>query len=212
MALVFIDLDGTLIEGTGSERLFFRFLLKKRLLGPLQAVSFLSFAVRYLPRFGSDVWKKNKAYLAGLQERDVHEAARVFAGERLSKSIRREMKERIARHRHEGDETILLTGSLLALAQPLARHAGIDRVAATICAVANGRFEALPPLVHPFQDEKRHIAESLCREKGVALRECAAYGDSIHDLPLLEAAGTAVAVHPDRRLEKIARRRLWEIL
>ena len=212
MALVFIDLDGTLIEKKSSERLFFFFLLRKGVLRAPQIAAFFLFALCFLPRYGKVIWKKNKAYLAGLPEREVIRAAEEFAGKHLVRSIRREMKERISRHRRDKDETILLTGSLTLLAEPIACFAGIDTVIATICATRNGRLDALPPILHPFSVQKRRIAEDLCRERGVSLNDCTAYGDSIHDLPLLEAVQTPVAVHPDHPLKKIARLRSWEIL
>jgi len=212
MALAFIDLDGTLIEKKSSERLFFFFLVQKRILRFPQIVSFLSFAVRFLPRYGNFIWKKNKSYLDGLTESEVTRAAEEFTRKHLLISVRRNMKDRISRHRREGDETILLTGSLTAIAGPIAGFAGIDTVSATVCATRNGRFESLPPVSHPFHVQKYRIAGDICRKRGIPLRDCTAYGDSIHDLPLLEAVRTPVAVHPDRRLRKIARLRSWEIL
>jgi phosphoserine phosphatase len=39
-----------------------------------------------------------------------------------------------------------------------------------------------------------------------------AYGDTFMDIPLLENAVHPVAVCPDKRLEKVAKERGWEIL
>jgi putative phosphoserine phosphatase / 1-acylglycerol-3-phosphate O-acyltransferase len=47
---------------------------------------------------------------------------------------------------------------------------------------------------------------------GVASSQITAYSDSIWDLPLLLAAGEAVAVRPDRKLRSIARQAEWNIL
>lgn len=212
MALAFIDLDGTLTGKGSSERRFFLFLLKKGVLGIPQLFAFLLFAVRFFPRYGRTIWKKNKAYLSGLSERSVADAADAFVREDLLPYLSREMLNRISLHRRKGEETILLTGTLAAIAEPVARHGGFDAFLATVCAVSNGRVRPLPPPVHPFQREKLQIARRMCDEKGIALSECSAYGDSIHDLPLLEAVGKPVAVNPDRSLEKIALHRSWEIL
>jgi phosphoserine phosphatase len=38
-----------------------------------------------------------------------------------------------------------------------------------------------------------------------------AYGDHFSDVPLMESATNAVAIDPDRRLERIAKARNWEI-
>ncbi len=47
--------------------------------------------------------------------------------------------------------------------------------------------------------------------EGLNLRRCTAYSDSVNDVPMLSAVGTAVAVNPDRDLRDIARARGWQI-
>jgi phosphoserine phosphatase len=46
---------------------------------------------------------------------------------------------------------------------------------------------------------------------GSSLEHAVFYTDSITDLPLLEAVGRPVAVNPDPRLRRLARRRGWPI-
>ena len=41
---------------------------------------------------------------------------------------------------------------------------------------------------------------------------CAAYSDSISDLPMMERVGTAVAVNPDGELRELARERGWRVV
>jgi len=43
------------------------------------------------------------------------------------------------------------------------------------------------------------------------LRRCTAYSDSVNDVPMLSAVGTAVAVNPDAELRGIARARSWQV-
>jgi phosphoserine phosphatase len=54
-------------------------------------------------------------------------------------------------------------------------------------------------------------AEAYARERGVALESCAFYTDSYTDLPVLERVGRPVAVHPDPRLARVAKRRGWRV-
>lgn len=49
-------------------------------------------------------------------------------------------------------------------------------------------------------------------EHGIEPEQCVYYGDSINDLPLLNAVGEAVVVNPDPRLYRIALSRGWRIL
>ena len=78
MKLVLFDIDGTLIGGASTERRFARFLWQQRRIGLRQGLSFLWFAVRYFPRFGTGVLRKNKAYLAGISEQEVQDLADEF--------------------------------------------------------------------------------------------------------------------------------------
>ena len=51
----------------------------------------------------------------------------------------------------------------------------------------------------------------MVEASGVDLSRCTFYTDSMSDLPVLEAVGRPVAVHPDPRLRREASRRGWEI-
>jgi phosphoserine phosphatase len=63
-----------------------------------------------------------------------------------------------------------------------------------------------------FGAEKLSRARALIERLGLSGADCAFYSDSVHDLPLLEAVARPVAVNPDHRLKRIARRRGWEII
>ncbi|HEU4481267.1 MAG TPA: hypothetical protein VFS18_05230, partial [Actinomycetota bacterium] len=54
-------------------------------------------------------------------------------------------------------------------------------------------------------------AAEVAAEHGIDLLDCAAYSDSINDLPLLEAVGDPHAVNPEHELARIARVRGWHI-
>ncbi|HPA14473.1 MAG TPA: HAD family phosphatase [Desulfobacterales bacterium] len=212
MALVLVDLDGTLLKGISSERLFFLELFRKKVLGIRQIFSFLGFSFRWFTRYGKNVWKKNKAYLAGLHHQTIKALATQFVQSELSKRICPEMKKRIEIHHRNGDETVLLSGTLDAIALPIASFLGIKHVCATKCSTIEARYSSAPPLIHPFGRDKLKIGFSLCRKLGYELSDCTAYGDSPDDIQLLESVSHPVAVHPKPRLRKIALRRSWEII
>jgi phosphoserine phosphatase len=58
---------------------------------------------------------------------------------------------------------------------------------------------------------KLERARALVHSLGSTLEQAVFYTDSITDLPLLEAVGQPVAVNPDPRLRRVARRRGWPI-
>src|SRR5436309_2271668 len=51
----------------------------------------------------------------------------------------------------------------------------------------------------------------LAAREGLDLSRCAAYSDSINDMPLLSLVGRAVAVNPDSALRVEAKLHGWEI-
>ena len=211
MRLVIVDLDGTLLAAA-SEIRFIAHLAATRRIGLGGLLRSLAFALRYGPRFGRHVWKKNKAYLAGLSSAKVERWGRAFATERLSPLLRGAMRERIARHRAAGDHVLLMTGTPDFLAKPLAEAVDADSWIATACAQENGRYLASPPLCHPFAGEKLQRAREAAERLGLSLADCVAYADTGNDIELLAAVGTAIAVAPDRVLARRARGDGWEIM
>lgn len=212
MAPVLFDLDGTLLDCPSSERLFVGAMLSRGMLGPRQIGAGLGFLIRWAPRYRRHVFKKNKAYLAGLDPAAVSALGEDFVRRVLLPRVRPSMRARIDAHGRAGDRLALLTGAPDFLAAPLARAIGLEAVAATRCAVEVGRFNAAPPPVHPFGHAKIAAAGELCRPLGGTLEEAVAYADSGHDVPLLCAVARPVAVAPDRTLARIARAARWEIV
>lgn len=212
MAVVLVDVDGTLVGAPSCERRFVGELFRRGILGPRQCAAAAWFAVLWAPRLGRHVLKKNKAYLAGLDVERVSSAAESFARNTIVPKLRPPVLARIAMHRARGDSVALLTGTPDFIARPLAAAIGVTHYTATRCATADGRFTAAPPVVHPFDRDKPMLARLLCESLGSRLEDAIAYADSAHDLPLLCAAGRAVAIAPDARLRAAAEREGWEIL
>jgi phosphoserine phosphatase len=63
-----------------------------------------------------------------------------------------------------------------------------------------------------FEDEKRIQLIKYCSENNLSPDSCYYYGDSVSDLPALEAVGNPVCVTPDKKLLLIAERRNWKVL
>jgi HAD superfamily hydrolase (TIGR01490 family) len=212
MGLAVFDIDGTLVTGRSTERRLFRALLAGGWLGPRQWLAFAGFAVRHGPAWGRHVFKKNKAYLAGLAVNDVAAFAQQWAPAALGSSWFGPAMARLRAHRSRGDRVVLLSGTPEFLARVIAVEVGADAAIGSRCAELDGYFTAAPPLVHPFAAAKVELTQALCRELGVAMADVTAYGDSAHDLPLLRAVGHPVAVRPATGLAHAARSAGWEVL
>jgi HAD superfamily hydrolase (TIGR01490 family) len=212
MALVLVDVDGTLVPPPSGEARFIAWLIWQRMLGARQLAAAAWFQVRWMPRFGLFTHRRNKAYLSGLSPEAVESVAASFVAERIAPHLRPNMRMRLQAHHALGDQVALLTGTPEFIARPLARRLGINLWVATLPSKRNGRFTAALPHRHPYAAEKIACAEALCADLGVRLAEAVAYADSGSDVALLERVGRPVAVHPDTPLRAAARTRGWEII
>ena len=212
MALVFYDLDGTLLRGLSSEKRFFVFLLRGGVLGLRQLQAFVLYAIRWYTRLRKEVWKKNKAYLAGLSQIKVQHLAEQFVCQVLLPDLHPFVKRRLDDHRTQGDIAVLLTGTPDFIARPIAQHLGINHVAATVCNTMNGHFTSSPPNIHPFGADKLLIAARMCQNLNTKLENCTAYADASSDIALLASVLRPVVVCPNRKMRQIAMRRGWEII
>lgn len=209
---VFVDVDGTLIALPSTEVRFAAHLARTGLVGAGGAVRWLLFLVRWAPRLGPEVFKKDKAYLAGLRADVVAEMAETFVREAVVPRLRPALLHRLEAHRAAGEAIALVTGAPDFIARALAPHVGAEAWAAAEYARKDGVFVAAPPTAHPLGEEKVVYAQKLCAARDWTLESCAAYGDSASDAPLLGRVARPVAVYPDRALARIARARGWEIL
>lgn len=212
MAVALFDLDGTLTEGASCERRFVLHLAARGLLGGRQMAAAAGFALRHWPVYGRHVLKKDKAYLAGLSVTEITAIAVAFVREDIEPRLRIGVLARLERHRQRGDPAVLITGAPDFVVAPLAARLGFDAWRATRFAVRDGCFRAVPPRDHPFAEGKLRHANEICARFGTRLDDCTAYGDSLHDLPLLTRVAHPVAVAPDAGLAKTARAAGWEIL
>src|SRR5690606_21047690 len=129
--------------------------------------------------------------------------------------VRRAAPRPLRRHarraapRAAGHGTVLLTATVAVFVEPL--RALFDGMLAARLRVVDGRctghFEH-PPLIG---EARAAWLRAWARDEGIDLTESWAYGDHYSDRPVLEEVGNPVAVNPDARLYRHAKRRRWEI-
>jgi fatty acyl-CoA reductase len=132
-------------------------------------------------------------------------------GRSIRSSIRPEALELIERHRRAGHRTVLVTGALDVLVEPLAGL--FDDIVATRMDVTDdgvmSGYLATPPVV----DEARaNWLRKYADEHGADLKKSYGYGDSHADASWLELVGTPSAVSPDLGLYSVAKKKRWSIL
>lgn len=116
---------------------------------------------------------------------------------------------RVREHRRLGHRTLLITGALDLVIEPM-RPLFDDIIAAEMTS-SNGTWDGQLTTVPPTGEARYQTLVDYAAENGLDLRESVAYADSSSDLPMLEAVGFPVAVNPETKLASLARRRGWLI-
>ncbi len=115
---------------------------------------------------------------------------------------------RVREHRAAGHKTILITGALSFVVEPL-RPLFDEIVASDMTVRPDGTLSGELMSVPPTGETRAQVLADYCAANGFSMEEAVAYADSSSDLPLLEAVGFPVAVNPETRLAAIARKRGW---
>ncbi len=115
---------------------------------------------------------------------------------------------RVREHRSLGHRTVLITGALDFVVEPL-RPLFDDIVCTRMTIAADGTYTGQMTEVPPTGESRAQALFDYAAAHGIDVAEGVAYADSTSDLPLLEAVGFPVAVNPEARLASLARKRGW---
>jgi HAD superfamily hydrolase (TIGR01490 family) len=211
--IAFFDLDHTLLDGANGN-LVVKYMVKTRRVGAeaiWKAVKFtLLYRMNRLPREEVYRWTFQECGKYPIREllRLLDEAYEFFIMPRLFK----EGERCIAEHKSKGHTTVIATAAGEYISEKVRVQMGADDKIAAVAPVRDGRLtdELNRPL--PYGEGKKILALSYASDRGVELKDCYFYSDSVADLPLLEAVGHPVAVNPQRKLRRIAEDRGWPVL
>ena len=140
-------------------------------------------------------------------EQIAEDSQELFSALILTKSFPAAIR-RVREHREQGHRTVLITGALDFVVEPL-RPLFDEIIAAKMSVRADGRYSGQMTDVPPTGETRAQLLSDYCTAEGLKMSESVAYADSTSDLPMLEAVGFAVAVNPETRLAAIARKRGW---
>jgi HAD superfamily hydrolase (TIGR01490 family) len=204
-AAAIFDVDGTLVRG-GTERLFFRYLVRARKLKPRQALVFLlRLAAQPRSRY------RNKTYLAGMAVAEIERLGGQCFLEIILPRLRPGGVACVRAHQSRGRRIVLLTGSLFFLVLPLKEYLGADWLIATELARRGSFFTGEMVGLHPRGENKWLLLEELARQQSLDLSCSYAYGNHLEDVPWLSCVGQPVAVNPTRPFKRLAQGRRWPI-
>lgn len=150
----------------------------------------------------------NRRY-AGLKIEQLRTHMQGELGETIRSTVMEDAAAQIRRHREAGHHTVLVTGVIDVLVEPIADM--FDEVVTAKMHMRNGTmtgFLATPPLV---AEARGNWLMNYARTGGYDLDLSHAYGDSHADASWMELVGHPHAVNPDLDLYQVARRRKWTI-
>ena len=119
--------------------------------------------------------------------------------------------ERLTKAKSLGYFTAILSNSPDFLVGPIAAILGVNIWKSTVYEIDDkGQFSKISSFVEGI--DKADYLNAFLQQFNLVKISTTAYSDSILDLPFLLAAGTPVAVNPDRQLRRHALENNWEIL
>lgn len=216
--LALFDLDGTLLP-LDTNQAFGRFLAR---LGWVDAEAWQARNAAFLEDhhlgrldlhrfidFSTAAWRDRA-------EREQLEVRAAFVAEVIVPAIPDAARRLVAQHQAAGDLVALVTGTNEFLAAPIAEAFGIAHVLAVQLERADaGRVTGRILGVPSFHAGKVDRVHAWLAGQDLRLDDFASvsfYGDSVNDLPLLEAVSRPVAVRPSAALRQVADSRGWAII
>ena len=118
----------------------------------------------------------------------------------------------IRQSRAAGYVQVMVTGALDLLAEPVARHLGMDVFVANELEYVDGYCTGKMKQPLLAGATKATWMRQYCTENGFDLEQCLAYSDSMSDLPMLTVVGKPSVINPDFRLKQLARSFDWPVL
>jgi HAD superfamily hydrolase (TIGR01490 family) len=208
----FFDMDRTLLS-VNSGVLWLEHLIRRRAVTPRQVVKVLLWLLGY--RFalidGAVVSSEAAATVAGRSEEELREECARWFADKVAHHVSPLARAAVEEHRAKGHLLAVLSSSPPYVSEPLARRLDIPNVVCTRLEVRDGRFtgKVLEPACYGAGKMVR--AREFAGEHGLSLDGSWFYTDSYSDLPMLLGVGHPVAVNPDLRLARHARRAGWPI-
>lgn len=214
--IAFFDVDNTLLKGS---TIFFlgRGMYQRGFFTKKDISAFVLANLRYRL-----TGKENKdeilrfqnaatEFIKGHNVAEIEKIGQEIYEEYVSPAIWQGTVEIAQEHLAKNEEVWLVTATPLDMANLISTRLGFTGALGTKAEAKNGIYtgKMIGNLLHG--KEKAVAIKQLAGENGVNLKNCYAYSDSHHDIPLLESVGNPRVINPDTLLEIRAYRDNWPI-
>lgn len=205
------DLDGTLIPHTSAEKTFIFFLLRNGILSPINLVQMIAAIWKAKGNLHA-MTRINKAYLKNKDIYTLRNIAQLYFEPRIDDFVFAEMREKIEQHRNNGDLLLLLTGTLDLIAACFVRKLQLHGFKATVLETCMGKYTGNVCGILPYGLGKLEVLRELKNEYHFDRNKSYLYANVYSDRFVMNAVEHPVAVNPDQKLRKYARKFDWNIM
>jgi len=211
----FFDVDGTLVKSTIVH--YYAYFRRRRLGAVVGRAWFALFLIKCIYFLIADKISRSRFNIAfyrsyrGLPASEIKAMVADCFREMIEPRIFTQARGCVAAHRHAGRKIVLVTGSIDFIMQPVVEAFGVDHMIAPSLVESGGRFTGAldgPPV---GEGEKARRMNEFAREHGIDMENSFAYGDSMADVPMLEAVGHPQTVNPGKSLAALAVSRGWPV-
>jgi HAD superfamily hydrolase (TIGR01490 family) len=209
--LIVFDIDGTLLPGTSTERLFSRYLVKNRIVNFGHLFNFIYNGIILAPKGIAYITSANKGYLGGFSEHYMENIAIDFFNSHIEHRISKRGFTRLTEHKMKGHRVVLLSGMPEFLLRNYSRLFKVKEFYGSVMEINDGKFTGKTVGVFPIVKGKPEVVKRILKKYDLDWRHVTAYADHYHDRYLLKKVGRPVVVNPDDGLKSLAEKKNWQI-
>ncbi len=207
----YFDLDGTLLDSSSEKSLTAMLSMRRPWRIPLGATMWTLGFVGNLFR-GRSVYDsaRNRGHLALCNWETLRKYSVELVETKLSKRVSDEARQRLDWHREQGHRIVLITATVMPMAQAMADHLGMDAVYGCgpedMTGILSGSERGWRV---PRRKGKVPVVQADAESVGHDLSNCWGYGNTHADSFFMSITGNPVAVNAEGGLKAIAKQYDW---
>ncbi|MFL2961715.1 MAG: HAD family hydrolase [Candidatus Poseidoniaceae archaeon] len=207
----YFDLDGTLLDAS-SEKSLTALLSKRRpwripLGATMWSLGFIGNLLRARSVYDA---ARNRGHLALCNWETLRQLSSELVESKLSSRVTLEALERLEWHREQGHRLVLVTATVMPMAQAMADYLAMDAVYGcgpeNMTGIMSGSERGWSV---PRRKGKVPIVQADAESVGHNLAECWGYGNTHADSFFMSITGNPVAVNAEGRLKSLAKEKQW---
>ncbi|MDC3297764.1 HAD-IB family phosphatase [Candidatus Poseidoniaceae archaeon] len=207
----YFDLDGTLLDAS-SEKSLTALLSKRRpwripLGATMWSLGFIGNLLRARSVYDA---ARNRGHLALCNWETLRQLSSELVESKLSDRVTKDAIERLDWHREQGHRLVLVTATVMPMAQAMADHLGMDEVYGCgpeeMIGIMSGSERGWSV---PRRKGKVPIVQEDAKSVGHDLADCWGYGNTHADSFFMSITGNPVAVNAEGGLKSLAKEKQW---